>query len=309
MKRIKIKTKKVLRYWQVYLFLLLPVAYLFIFCYWPMAGVQIAFRNFTLAGGVWGSEFVGLAQFQKFFSSYTFQRVLRNTLVLSAYNIMAKFPIPIIFALLLNSLRRGKFSKFVQTVTYIPHFISVVVLVGMILKIFNYRTGLYGTIYSAITGALPSDILASPSAFPHIYVLSGIWQSFGWDSILYLAALTGISQELHEAAQIDGASRFKRLLHIDLPGILPTITIMLILNAGKVMSIGFEKAYLLQNQLNISTSEIISTYVYKIGLGGAASIPDYSYSTAISLFNSVINLILICAVNAISKRLSETSLW
>lgn len=302
---MKSKWKNVRRYWQVYLFLLLPITYLIIFCYWPMTGIQIAFRKFSLADGIWGSEFVGLYQFQKFFKSYEFTRVLKNTLLISGYNILACFPVPIVFALLLNSIRQGRFSKCVQTITYMPHFISTVVLVGMILQIFNSRTGLYGVIYNAIEGRMPADILASAKAFPHLYVLSGVWQNFGWDSIIYLAALTGISQELHEAAQIDGASRFQRLLHVDLPGILPTITIMLILNAGKIMSIGFEKAYLLQNNLNLSASEIISTYVYKIGMGGG----EYSYSAAISLFNSVINLILICTVNAISKRLSETSLW
>ncbi len=310
MKRIKTTCKKILRYWQVYLFLFIPVIYLLLFCYWPMAGLQIAFKKFSLADGIWGSPFVGLYQFEKFFRSYEFKRILKNTLLISIYSIAASFPIPIIFALLLNSIRQGKFSKCVQTITYIPHFISTVVLVGMILQIFNSRVGLYGIIYQAVTGHLPEDILSKASAFPHLYVLSGIWQSFGWDSIIYLAALTGISQELHEAAQIDGASRFKRLLYIDLPGILPTITIMLILNAGRVMSIGFEKVYLMQNNLNLSASEVISTYVYKIGMGvGGTAIPDYSYSTAISLFNSVINLMLICTVNAVSRRLSETSLW
>lgn len=256
-----------------------------------------------------GQPFVGLRQFDRFFRSYEFSRVLKNTLVISGYGILASFPIPIVFALMLNSIRQGKFSKCVQTITYIPHFISTVVLVGMILQIFNSRVGLYGVIYNAVTGSIPSDLLANPSAFPHLYVLSGIWQNFGWDSIIYIAALTGISQELHEAAELDGASRFKRLLHIDLPGILPTITIMLILNTGRIMSVGFEKVYLMQNNLNLSASEVISTYVYKIGMGVGSAVPDYSYSTAIGLFNSVINLILICTVNAISRKLSETSLW
>ncbi|RHP34128.1 ABC transporter permease [Lachnotalea sp. AF33-28] len=306
---MRLTWRRAQRYWQVYLFLLLPILYLILFCYWPMTGLQIAFKKFSLADGIWGSPFVGLRQFDRFFRSYEFSRVLKNTLVISGYGILASFPIPIVFALMLNSIRQGKFSKCVQTITYIPHFISTVVLVGMILQIFNSRVGLYGVIYNAVTGSIPSDLLANPSAFPHLYVLSGIWQNFGWDSIIYIAALTGISQELHEAAELDGASRFKRLLHIDLPGILPTITIMLILNTGRIMSVGFEKVYLMQNNLNLSASEVISTYVYKIGMGVGSAVPDYSYSTAIGLFNSVINLILICTVNAISRKLSETSLW
>ena len=306
---MRLTWRRAQRYWQVYLFLLLPILYLILFCYWPMTGLQIAFKKFSLADGIWGSPVVGLRQFDRFFRSYEFSRVLKNTLVISGYGILASFPIPIVFALMLNSIRQGKFSKCVQTITYIPHFISTVVLVGMILQIFNSRVGLYGVIYNAVTGSIPSDLLANPSAFPHLYVLSGIWQNFGWDSIIYIAALTGISQELHEAAELDGASRFKRLLHIDLPGILPTITIMLILNTGRIMSVGFEKVYLMQNNLNLSASEVISTYVYKIGMGVGSAVPDYSYSTAIGLFNSVINLILICTVNAISRKLSETSLW
>ena len=306
---MRLTWRRAQRYWQVYLFLLLPILYLILFCYWPMTGLQIAFKKFSLADGIWGSPFVGLRQFDRFFRSYEFSRVLKNTLVISGYGILASFPIPIVFALMLNSIRQGKFSKCVQTITYITHFISTVVLVGMILQIFNSRVGLYGVIYNAVTGSIPSDLLANPSAFPHLYVLSGIWQNFGWDSIIYIAALTGISQELHEAAELDGASRFKRLLHIDLPGILPTITIMLILNTGRIMSVGFEKVYLMQNNLNLSASEVISTYVYKIGMGVGSAVPDYSYSTAIGLFNSVINLILICTVNAISRKLSETSLW
>ena len=309
MSHMRLTWRRAQRYWQVYLFLLLPILYLILFCYWPMTGLQIAFKKFSLADGIWGSPFVGLRQFDRFFRSYEFSRVLKNTLVISGYGILASFPIPIVFALMLNSIKQGKFSKCVQTITYIPHFISTVVLVGMILQIFNSRVGLYGVIYNAVTGSIPSDLLANPSAFPHLYVLSGIWQNFGWDSIIYIAALTGISQELHEAAELDGASRFKRLLHIDLPGILPTITIMLILNTGRIMSVGFEKVYLMQNNLNLSASEVISTYVYKIGMGVGSAVPDYSYSTAIGLFNSVINLILICTVNAISRKLSETSLW
>ena len=195
----------------------------------------------------------------------------------------------------------------VQTVSYIPHFISTVVVVGMLMQIFNPRTGAVGNIYSLFTGGIMKDIFASPSAFPHLYVWSGIWQGIGWSSIIYIAALSSVDTELHEAAQIDGASRFRRVLHIDLPSILPTATIMLILSAGRVMSVGFEKVFLMQNSLNIGASEVISTYVYKVGM--VIGTGDYSFATAIGLFNSVINFCLLVLVNFISRKLSETSLW
>ena len=210
-------------------------------------------------------------------------------------------------ALLLNSFPGVRFKKVVQTVSYIPHFISTVVVVGMLMQIFNPRTGAVGNIYSLFTGGIMKDIFASPSAFPHLYVWSGIWQGIGWSSIIYIAALSSVDTELHEAAQIDGASRFRRVLHIDLPSILPTATIMLILSAGRVMSVGFEKVFLMQNSLNIGASEVISTYVYKVGM--VIGTGDYSFATAIGLFNSVINFCLLVLVNFISRKLSETSLW
>ena len=295
-------------YWQVYLFLLLPLAYILVYNYYPMLGLQIAFKDYNARDGIWGSTFVGFKYFNKFFQSYQFITVLKNTVVLSFYTIAATFPLPIIFALLLNSVQKKRFNKFVQTVTYMPHFISIVVLVGIMMQIFNAKSGIYGTVYQFITGNYPADLFGSASKFPHLYVWSEVWQSFGWGSIVYLAALTSISPELHEAAEIDGANRFQRILHVDLPGILPTATVMLILRAGQVMSLGFEKVYLMQNSLNISSSEIISTYVYKIAMG-IDSLPNYSYSTAIGLFNSVVNLFLIVCVNSICKKLSDTSLW
>ena len=300
--------KKYMPYWRLYVFLLLPVVYFIIFQYWPMFGLQIAFKKFSITKGIWGSPWVGMKYFTKFFNAYQFWNVLTNTLTLSFYSLLASFPFPIIFALVLNTLENARVKKTVQTITYIPHFISVVVMVGMMMQIFHPMIGLYGKFMKAVTGEMPGDLFASPGAFPHLYVWSGVWQNFGYNSIIYIAALTNVPTELHEAAEVDGASRFQRVLHIDFPALLPTITIMLILRMGHIMGIGFEKTYLMQNSLNLSRSEIISTFVYKKGLGSGSS-NDYSYSTAIGMFNSVVNLFLITSVNAISRRVSENSLW
>lgn len=303
----KIK-KKYAKYWQLYLFLLIPVIYVCIFNYRPLIGLQIAFRDFSIAKTMWTSPWVGLKNFEKFLNSYQFVRVLKNTVFLSLYSVIAAFPFPIIFALTLNSIRNKRYKKITQTITYIPHFISVVVLVSMVNQIMHPMNGIYGVAAQAITGNIPNDLLASPSAFPHLYVWSGIWQSFGYDSIIYFAALSGVSLELHEAAQVDGASRLKRMIHIDLPAIAPTITIMLILRISKVMNLGFQKIYLMQNPLNLSASEVISTYVYKKGLGSGMS-NDYSYSAAVDMFNSLVNLLLVVSANFVSRKVSETSLW
>ena len=292
--------------WQLYLFLLIPVIYIIIFAYVPMVGAQIAFRRFSARYGIWGSPWIGLDNFTKFFKSYMFFQVVPNTIILSLSAIIVGFPIPIVFALLMNSSNFHKFKKISQTIVNLPHFISIVVLVGMIFQILNSNTGLYGTIMQGITGIKPPDLFAKPQNFRIMYVLSGVWQEFGWGSIIYLAALSGVSTEMHEAAVIDGASRFQRVIYIDFPSILPTVTILLILRMGTVMSIGFEKVFLMQNSVNLTLSEVISTYVYKIGLTG---VTDFSYSTAIGLFNSVINMIVIGTVNFFAGRLGETSLW
>ena len=223
-------------------------------------------------------------------------------------NLIFGFPLPIIFALLLNCVEKTRFKKTVQTITYMPHFISTVVLVGMILQICNPNSGVVGKLSMLLTGSKGIDIMATTSGFTNLFVWSGVWQNFGWDSIMYLAALTAVDVQQHEAAQIDGASRFQRVLHVDLPAILPTITIMLIMRMGSVMSVGFTKIYLMQNDLNLAASEVISTYEYKRGLANAGS-TDFSLSTAIGLFNSCINLIMIVLVNAICRKVSETSLW
>jgi len=299
--------KAVFSRWQLYLFLLLPLAYIIIFAYVPMTGLQLAFKKFSPRLGIWGSPWVGFDQFEKFFKSYMFERVLLNTIRVSLYSLIAGFPIPIIFALLLNSMRSYLYKRSIQMITYMPHFISMVVLVGMLLQMINPRIGILGIVFKALTGTEVPNLIGLPEAFSHLYVWSGIWQNLGWGSIIYIAALASVDKELHEAAEIDGASRFQRVRFIDFPSILPTATIMLILNSGQIMNVGFEKAFLMQNGLNQRASEVISTYVYKVGI--ASSTQDFSYATAIGLFNSVINFALISLVNAFSKRISGNRLW
>ena len=296
------------RDWQLYLFLLIPVVYIIIFAYVPMGGLQIAFKDFAARKGIFGSPWVGLKHFKKFFSSVYFGRTVGNTLALSAYSLACGWPLPIIVALMLNCYRSQKVKSITQTIMTLPHFISVVVLVGMLFQMFSARNGIYGAAIFRLTGTRPADPFATPSNFRHFYLWSGVWQDFGWGSIIYLAALAGVDPSLHEAATVDGASRFKRVLHVDLPTILPTIVIMLILRFGSIMSIGFEKVFLLQNDLNLSYSEVISTYVYKVGLSGGGK-TDFSYATAIGFFNSVVNLVLIVVVNFIAGKVGDTSLW
>ena len=290
---------------QLYILLILPLLYFFVFAYIPMYGAQIAFRRFNPIDGIMGSPWVGMFHFMKFFRSYQFSRVVTNTITISFYQLAAQLSVPIVLALALNSTLSQIYRKVVQMVTYLPHFVSTVVIAGMILQLLNSRIGLYGTLMSML-GWQPVDILGKPDAFYHIYVWSGVWQNAGWSTIIYMAALANVDPELHEAAMIDGANRLSRVLKIDIPNILPTATILLILNTGHIMNVGFEKVFLLQNPLNLRASEVISTYVYKVGLTGAS---DFSYGAAIGLFNSVINLILISSVNAAARRLSLTSLW
>lgn len=290
--------------WELYLFVLPALIYLIMYCYYPMYGVQIAFKNFRITKGIVGSEWVGFEHFVKFLSNPSCRALIKNTLVISVYSLVVGFPMPILFALTLNELRTGKYKKLVQTVSYAPHFISIVVMVSMLTMFLNKDSGIINTIIAALGGER-TDFMSKANLFPTIYVLSGIWQSLGWSSVIYLSALSGIDPGLHEAAMIDGATRLQRIWHINLTGLLPTITIMLILQVGNLMTVGFEKAFLMQNPLNLETSEIISTFVYKMGL----QYHQYSYSTAIGLFNSVINMILLLSVNKIAGKLSETSLW
>jgi multiple sugar transport system permease protein/putative aldouronate transport system permease protein len=292
--------------WQLYLLMLLPFAYLMIFRYYPMLGAQIAFKNYRVTEGIWGSEWIGVGHFARFLSSYQFIRILANTLILSFYQLLAGVPLPILLALSLNYLKNKKYKRTVQTVTYAPHFISMVVLVGMLVQFLALRNGILNNILDVI-GLTRRNFLAEPGAFRHIYVWSGVWQHLGYSSIIYIAALSSIDPELHEAAIVDGATILQRIRHIDFPGILPTAVILLILNAGRILEVGFEKAYLLQNPLNLRTAEIIQTYVYKTGL--LSPIPQFSYAAAIGLFRGVVGLSLMLSVNWVSRRVTNSSLW
>lgn len=289
---------------QLYLLCVPALLYIFIFEYGSMYGVQLAFKDYSAMKGIWGSPWVGFSYFTRFFSSPQFFNILKNTLGISFYSLLAGFPIPILIALVLNQTRSLKFKKVVQTTIYAPHFISVVVLCGMMNVFLGPSTGIVNNIIASLGGD-KIFFLAEPRMFDDIFVWSDIWQNTGWSTIIYIAALSSISPELYEAAKIDGASKLKTILYIDIPGILPTIVTLFILRTGSFMNIGFQKAFLLQNPLNIEASEIIATYVYKIGLIQS----QFSYSTAIGLFNTIINIILIFSVNAICKKINETSLW
>lgn len=287
----------------LYLLMLPSIIIFLLFTYYPMYGVIIAFKNFTPADGIFGSEWVGLKNFIQYFNSYQFGLTIRNTIVVSLYTIVVTFPLPIFLALMCNQIKAKKFKKFFQVSTYLPHFISTVVMCGMLILFLSPSTGIISKLVGLLGFELP-NLMGSASAFPSIYVWSEAWQHVGWDSILYIATLSAVDPSLYEAATMDGAGKWKKMLHIDVPALMPTATIMFILRMGSVMSVGFEKIYLLQNTLNSSTSEIISTYVYKMGLISN----QYSLSSAIGLFNNVINLVLLLLVNAISKKLSDTSL-
>lgn len=294
--------KNIKKHWQLYL-LILPAIINFAFHhYGPMYGIQIAFREYRPKYGISGSEWVGLKHFVDFITDPKFGEIFLNTIAVSLYNLIT-FPLPIILALVLNCMRSKRYRGVIQNVVYLPHFISITVLVGIIQMILSPVCGLYGTFYRLFGGeGFPTDIRALAESFRHIYVWSGAWQSIGWGSILYTSALSAVSPELHEAAKIDGASRFKRIFYIDIPAIAPTIAIMLIMRVGSLVSAGFDKTYLLQSKLNLGVSEVISTYVYKKGLG---SIYTYSYGTAISLFNTIINVLLMVLANTICKKLTD----
>lgn len=304
---IKAKRKtwvQVKRDYELYLFLLPIILVYLVFKYYPMYGVQIAFKDFSPSQGIWGSEWVGFQHFIDFFNAYNFWTILNNTLLLSFLSLLFSFPAPIIIAILLNQMLGKRYKKLIQTVIYAPHFISTVVLVGMLHVFLSPNSGIVNHIITWFGGE-PILFMADEGWFRPLYILSGIWQETGFSTIIYLAALAGVNPELHEAAIMDGASKWKRVWHVDIPGILPTIVILLILALGNIMSIGFEKAFLMQSDLNYATSNIIPTYVYELGIQKA----QYSFSTAVGLFNSVINIILIVAVNRIAKKLTETSLW
>lgn len=295
--------KRISRSKSLYVLLLPSFVIFLLFTYLPMYGVVIAFKDFTPAAGIWGSEWAGLKYFKQFFASYQFLPTIRNTLVISIYSIIVTFPLPVVLALMCNQMAAKRFRKFFQVSTYLPHFISTVVMCGMIILFLSPSVGIIAKLVGLFGFRLP-NLMGDPNAFSSIYVWTEAWQHVGWDSILYIAALSAVDPSLYEAATMDGANKWQKLRHIDIPMLLPTATVMFILRAGSVMSVGFEKVYLLQNTLNSPTSEIIATYVYKMGLKSS----QYSLSSAIGLFNNVINLALLLLVNHISKKLSDTSL-
>lgn len=302
----RIRSNKMLirRNWDLYLLIAPVVLYFLIFKYWPMYGVQIAFKDFIATKGITGSPWVGFKHFKRFFRSFQFESLIKNTVGISVYQLAVGFPIPIIFALMLNEVRNKKLKKSIQTITYAPHFLSTVVLVGMMTALLSPKNGIVNQFIKTLGGE-PVYFMAEPEWFKSVYVWSGIWQNVGWNSIIYMAALAGIDPQLYEAAVVDGASKWDRMVHVTIPGILPTAITLLILNTGKIMNVGFEKVFLMQNDLNLTSSEVISTYVYKSGLVGA----EYSFSAAVGLFNSIINFILLITVNKISSKTTETSLW
>lgn len=289
--------------WQLYSLLILPIIYFIIFKYGPMYGNIIAFRKFVPGGPAYGTEWVGLKYFKLFIHDPTFWGIFGNTLRISVESLIIGFPFPIIFALLLNELTGKRFKKFVQTVSYLPHFLSMVIVAGMLQQLLD-PNGVINGIIKAFGGHATS-FLTEPGWFRTIYISSGVWQGLGWGAILYLAALSGISMELYEAAKIDGANRWKQTIHVTIPGIMPTIIILLILNIGGLATVGFEKILLLYNPLTYSTADVVSTYLYRMGIESN----NFSYATAIGLFQSIIGLTLISSANFISKKYSETSLW
>lgn len=298
------KRKKMLNSWQLYAFASLAFLCFLIFHYVPMYGILMAFKNYSPALGIWNSPWVGFDHFIRFFESHHFWTLMKNTLGINIYALAVGFPLPIILALALNEAKEGAFKKITQTVTYAPHFISVVVITGMIVSFLSPTTGIINH-FIEFLGFERIPFMTDPKWFKTVYVLSGVWQGTGWASVIYLAALSGVDPTLHEAATMDGATRLQRVMHINLPTILPTIMILLIMNVGSLMAMGFEQIILMQNPLNLSSSNVIATYVYEMGLLNN----QFSFAAAIGLFNSVINAILLISVNKISSKVSEVGLW
>lgn len=296
--------KRILMNYQLYLFLLPALVWYAIFCYGPIYGIQIAFKDFNGAFGIRGSPWVGFKHFRNFFNSYYIWVLLRNTVFLSLYSLIAGFPLPIILALMLKEVNSERYRRLIQTISYAPHFISTVVLVGMLKLMLAPSYGVINNLMVAV-GLEPKNYMSISAYFRHIYVWSGIWQNLGWNSIIYLATLSLVNPEHHEAAMIDGAGRLRRIWYINIPTIVPTMSIILILNAGSIMSVGFEKVFLMQNDLILDRAEVISTFVYKRGLIH----PNFSFASAVGLFNNVVNFLMLLIVNYIARRLSETSLF
>ena len=290
--------------WQFWVIIAVPIIYAIIFAYIPMAGIVLAFQDFSIRKGIFGSEWVGLRYFKQFLTSTSSVLVIKNTLILGIYSFLASFPVPILLAIGINEMRAKRYKKAVQMVTYAPYFISIVVLVGMMMQMMDLRSGIINVFIQKL-GYSPINFFGDPKIFRHLYVWSGVWQSAGYASIIYLAALSGVSKELQEAAIVDGANRVKRILHVDIPAILPTIIIMLIFNCASIVSIGLDKVFLMQNSLNASVSEVISTFVYKVGVVNS----NIGFSTAAGLFQSVVSFVLLVIVNRVCKKITENSLW
>lgn len=297
-------SKYIKNHYQLYLLILPAIIFVFIFAYTPIYGAQIAFRNYSISKGFWGSEWVGLKHFIRFVTGNNFSLLFKNTLGISIYSLVAGFPVPIILAFMFNELKSKTYKKTAQMVVYMPHFISTVAIGGLIILFLQRESGIFNVIRIAL-GAEGYDYLSDPKWFKTIYVVSGIWQSMGWGTVIYLAALSSVDPQIVEASLIDGASRLQKIWYIDFPTILPTIIILLLLNTGNFLNVGFAKILLLQNSLNMEASDVISTYVYRVGVEGA----QFSYTTAIGLFNSVVNVTILVTMNKLVSKYSETSLW
>lgn len=299
-KKNKIKSSN----WQFWLIIALPVIYAFVFAYIPMGGIIIAFKDYSIRRGILGSDWVGLKYFKQFLTSTNSVLVIKNTIILGVYTFLVNFPIPILLAIGINEVRNIKFKKTVQLVTYAPYFISVVIMVGMMVQMMDMRTGIINVLLGKL-GIDAINFFGDPKIFRHLYVWSGVWQTAGYSSIIYVAALAGVSPEFHEAATMDGATRLQRIIHVDIPTIMPTIIIQLIFSCANVVNIGMDKIFLMQTSLNASVSEVISTFVYKVGVVNA----NFGFSTAAGLFQSLVSFGLLVLVNQLSRRMSDTSLW
>jgi len=293
--------------WQFWAIIALPMIYAFVFAYIPMGGIIVAFQKYSPRKGILGSEWVGLKYFKQFFTTPSSRKIIFNTLYLGIYSLIAGFPIPILLAILLNEMRSKKYKKFIQMVTYAPYFISTVVMVGMMMRMMDMRTGIINRALQSI-GIGPINFFGEVNLFPSLYVWSGIWQGAGYSSIIYIAALAGVSPELQEAAIVDGANRFQQMLHITLPGLVPTIMVLFILRMGNILNVGYEKILLLYNSATYSTADVISTYTYRLSFGGSGN-PMYSKSTAIGLFNTIINVFFLMLTNMISKKATDAGLF
>lgn len=299
-KKSKMRTSN----WQFWAIIALPVIYAIVFAYIPMGGIVIAFKDYSIRKGIFGSDWVGLKYFKQFLTSTSSVTVIKNTVILGIYTLVVNFPIPILLAIGINEIRNKTYKKTIQMITYAPYFISVVVLVGMMMQMMDLRSGVINMILQKL-GMNPINFFGDAGLFRSLYVWSGVWQTAGYSSIIYIAALSGVSPELQEAAIVDGATRIQRIIHVDIPCILPTIVIMLIFSCSNIVNIGMDKIYLMQNSLNTSVSEVISTFVYKVGVVNS----NFGFSTAAGLFQSVVSFVLLVAVNRICKKLTETGLW